>query len=106
MAARLESIAEPGASVCQATHRQTKGKVDLKPRDLGDQRLKNIAEPVRVYAIPPASAQISAWVLPSAQAPRLSIVVLPFANLGATNRCIWASARIYEGMRKAGVPEE
>jgi TolB-like protein/class 3 adenylate cyclase/Flp pilus assembly protein TadD len=83
VAARLESIAEVGG-ICLSgdAYRQTKGKVDLNVRDLGDQRLKNIAEPVRIYAISAASAQTGAGVLPNAQAPRLSIVVLPFANLG------------------------
>jgi TolB-like protein/class 3 adenylate cyclase len=84
VAARLESIAEPGG-ICLSgdAYRQVKGKVDLSVRDLGDQRLKNIAELMRVYAILPAIAHISARVPPNAQAPRLSIVVLPFVNLGA-----------------------
>jgi adenylate cyclase len=53
------------------------GKLDLAFRDLGEQQLKNIARPVHVYAIdmagvpPPATTSV----------PRLSIVVLPFANL-------------------------
>lgn len=51
---------------------------------MGEKKLKNIAAPVRVYVIPAASAQTSgsASVPPIAHAPRLSIVVLPFANLG------------------------
>jgi len=84
VAARLEGIAEPGA-VCLSgdAYRQVKGKVDLAVRDLGEQQLKNIAEPVRVYALPPASAPpIASATAASAHAPRLSIVVLPFANLG------------------------
>ena len=87
VAARLEGIAEPGG-ICLSgdAYRQAKGKLDLNVRDLGEQRLKNIADPVRVYAIPPASAQTSASAsVPSAHTPRLSIVVLPFANLGGDN---------------------
>jgi len=84
VAARLEGLAEPGG-ICLSSdaYRHVKGKVDLDFRDLGEQRLKNIAEPVRVYAIPPASARTAASSQPaSAHAPRLSIVVLPFVNLG------------------------
>jgi TolB-like protein/class 3 adenylate cyclase len=84
VAARLEGIAEAGA-ICLSgdAYRQVKGRIDLPVRDLGEQRLKNIAEPIRVYAVPPTSAQPMASVaVPGAHTPRLSIVVLPFANLG------------------------
>ncbi len=84
VAARLEGIAEPGA-ICLSgdAYRQVKGKIDLVVRDLGEQELKNIAEPIRVYALPPASGPpITSAAGASAHAPRLSIVVLPFANLG------------------------
>src|SRR5262249_43332938 len=52
--------------------------------DRGEQRLKNIARPIRVYAVNAAGSPRSATrVDPSAsRAPRLSIVVLPFINLG------------------------
>lgn len=52
VAARLESIAKPG-SIClsRSAYDQIKGKFDVPVRDLGDQRLKNIAEPVRAYSI-------------------------------------------------------
>jgi TolB-like protein len=83
VAARMESMADPGG-ICLSgdAYRQAKGKVDLNVRDLGEQRLKNIAEPVHVYAIPPESAQMDVSAsAPSPRAPRLSIVVLPFANL-------------------------
>ena len=56
--------------------------------DLGEQELKNIARPVRVFASrKPATARLpapgdSSAELVRAVAPRLSIVVLPFANIG------------------------
>src|SRR5207249_3857860 len=57
--------------------------------DLGDQTLKNIARPVRVYAIKIGSDDLATALraAPAARAstsgpPRLSIVVLPFANIG------------------------
>src|SRR5208337_4190586 len=50
IAARLESVAEPGA-IClsEDAYRQVKGRLDLAVSDLGPTELKNIAEPIRVY---------------------------------------------------------
>ncbi|MGO8919889.1 MAG: adenylate/guanylate cyclase domain-containing protein [Stellaceae bacterium] len=86
IAARLEAIAEPGG-IClsRAAYEQSRGKVAEAFADLGERRLKNIADPVRVYAIAPpgggtGEASAAAEHLP--RAPRLSIVVLPFTNLG------------------------
>src|SRR5271166_1030070 len=52
IAARLESIAKPGA-IClsEDAYRQVKGRLDLAVIDLGPTQLKNIAEPVRVYSL-------------------------------------------------------
>ncbi len=52
IAARLESICEPGA-IClsEDAYRQVKGRLDLAVTDLGPTQLKNIAEPIRVYAL-------------------------------------------------------
>src|SRR6202051_4001533 len=52
IAARLEGIAEPGA-IClsEDAFRQVKGRLDLAITDLGPMALKNIAEPVRAYAL-------------------------------------------------------
>ena len=87
IAARLEGIAKPGA-IClsEDAYRQVKSRIDLTVSDLGQQRLKNIAEPVRVYSLEvgvPGQAKLAAQAKsPSASTPpRLSIVVLPFANL-------------------------
>ncbi|MGY4427919.1 TolB-like protein/tetratricopeptide (TPR) repeat protein [Bradyrhizobium sp. F1.13.1] len=80
VAARLEGIAEPGG-IClsSAGYHQVRGKIDMAARDLGEQNLKNLAEPVRVYALSPRTAAAAA---PHPVTPRLSIVVLPFVNLG------------------------
>jgi TolB-like protein/class 3 adenylate cyclase len=87
IAARLEGIAQPGA-IClsEDAYRQVKARLDLAVADLGPTQLKNIAEPIRVYALDvgepvqakPALAPPSGKSIP----PRLSMVVLPFANLG------------------------
>ena len=88
IAARLEGIAKPGA-IClsEDAYRQVKGRLDLAVTDLGATHLKNIAEPVRVYALQvgvPAQAKSAAQTEPPSAStlPRLSIVVLPFANIG------------------------
>jgi TolB-like protein/Tfp pilus assembly protein PilF len=83
IAARLESIAEPGGiCISSSAYDQVLGKVGVEFADLGEQNLKNIPRPVRAYAVvgknqPPATH--AARARPGA-APRLSIVVLPFAN--------------------------
>jgi TolB-like protein len=87
IAARLESIAEPGGIyLSSSAYDQVRGKVAAEFTDLGEQALKNIARPVRVYAMVrdgllPVAPGGSATLAPSA-APRLSIVVLPFLNIG------------------------
>jgi TolB-like protein/class 3 adenylate cyclase len=85
--ARLEGMAEPGGiCISSSAYEQVRGKVAVEFADLGVQNLKNIARPVRVYAavreglgLPTKNASST----PSrVSAPRLSIVVLPFANIG------------------------
>jgi len=86
IAARLESVCEPGGVfVSGAAFDHVRGRIDANFVDLGEIALKNIARPVRVYAIRPAKD--SAAPAPSASTPhdqgppRLSIVVLPFSNM-------------------------
>ena len=127
IAARLEGIAKPGGICLSSTaFEHIQGKVDAAVADLGERNLKNIAKPIRVYALDVGKAaqtkptkrgalkQRSMFVLlsagivaliviaagawhflganrtapvasnapaPTAEAARLSIVVLPFANL-------------------------
>jgi TolB-like protein/tetratricopeptide (TPR) repeat protein len=90
VAARLEALSEPGGFCISRTVRdQIRDKLAYAFEDLGEQSVKNIARPVRVYALRPAavadlaaSSALSISPIPQrAAAPRLSIVVLPFANL-------------------------
>jgi TolB-like protein len=84
IAARLEGVARPGA-IClsEDAYRQVKARLDLVVSDLGEQSLKNIAEPIRVYSLEVGRpAQSKPTLAASVAPPRLSIVVLPFANLG------------------------
>jgi TolB-like protein/tetratricopeptide (TPR) repeat protein len=83
IAARLEGIAEPGGICISSTaYDHVRGKVEVEFADLGEQTLKNIALPIRVYAVG-VGARTDRVVPPLSSAPRLSIVVLPFANIGA-----------------------
>ena len=52
IAARLEGIAQPGA-IClsEDAYRQVRARLDLAVSDLGPTQLKNIAEPIRVFAL-------------------------------------------------------
>jgi TolB-like protein/class 3 adenylate cyclase len=87
IAARLEGIAKPGA-IClsEQAYWQVKGRLDLKVTDLGPTQLKNIAEPIRAYSLDigaPATAKPAPAPSSEKRAPpRLSLVVLPFANIG------------------------
>jgi TolB-like protein/class 3 adenylate cyclase len=87
IAARLEGIAEPGGiCISSSTYDQVRGKVGIEFADLGEQNLKNIDRPVRAYALvrdEPSLPTKGGSTTPSPpSAPRLSIVVLPFANIG------------------------
>ena len=87
VAARLEALAEPGGiCVSRVVRDQVRDRLDFAFEDLGAQQVKNIARPVRVYALrrepAPALTLAAAATIPrTAAAPRLSIVVLPFADL-------------------------
>ena len=87
IAARLEGIAKPGA-IClsEDAYRQVKGRLDLAVSDLGPIQLKNISDQIRAYSLEvaaPAQAKPAPATAPEKSAPpRLSMVVLPFANIG------------------------
>ncbi len=72
IAARLESVCEPGA-IClsEQAYWQVKARLDVKVSDLGATTLKNIAEPVRVYSLEvgqPAQAKPAPSAMPADQA--------------------------------------
>ncbi len=87
IAARLEGLCEPGGVLISgAAYDQVRGRIDADFVDLGDKNLKNIARPVRVYALKTGSAGAAPAPSPAEPnrqvPPRLSMVVLPFANIG------------------------
>jgi adenylate cyclase len=80
-------LAEPGG-ICVSARVQedAAGKLDLAFEDLGEQQLKNIARPVRVYRIPAdkAAGETIGTAQPSLRLPdKPSVAVLPFTNLSA-----------------------
>jgi len=89
IAARLEGVAEPGGiCISEDAFRQVRGKVAAEFADDGEQSLKNIARPLRVYSVrpegplpnpPPPAGEGRVGVLPLPDKP--SIAVLPFTNM-------------------------
>ena len=81
VAARLESLAEPGGiCVSGRVQEDARGKLDIAFEDAGDQQLKNIERPVRIYRVlSNAAAGSSRPALPLPGKP--SIAVLPFQNM-------------------------
>jgi TolB-like protein len=83
IAARLEALADPGGVVISsAVFEQVRDRVPDSFEDRGDQQVKNIARPVRVYRL----AQLPTPASPTATSPlplpdKPSIAVLPFANM-------------------------
>ena len=82
VAARLESIAEPGGiCISSKVYEEVNGRIDLAYQDIGPQQFKNITRPVRAYRV-----HLDCFA-PTAAAPALtlpdkpSIAVLPFQNM-------------------------
>jgi len=89
IAARLEGITEPGG-VCMSddAYRQVRGKVEIACDDMGQQSLKNIADPMRAWRVRltgrPPSAIKSGLAMSQPPVPppdKPSIAVLPFQNM-------------------------
>jgi TolB-like protein/class 3 adenylate cyclase len=90
VAARLEALADPGGILISGKiHSEVDGKVEADFEDRGERQVKNIARPVRIYAVRPARLTTGSATTSSAadaikplQLPdRPSIAVLPFQNM-------------------------
>ena len=80
VASRLESVADPGGiTVSQAVRDHVGNRLDLAFEDRGEQKLKNIEKPVRVYSVILEDANIGNMT--SMKQDRPSIAVLPFTNM-------------------------
>jgi adenylate cyclase len=80
VAARLEGLAEPGG-ICVSSRVQedVQGKIDIAFEDAGEQQLKNIAKPVRVYRVRTSGSRATSPTLALPDKP--SIAVLAFQNM-------------------------
>jgi adenylate cyclase len=66
IAARIESLAEPGGICLSGTvHERIRNKLTLQYEDCGEQQVKNIAEPVRFYRVQMESAPVAGYKVPS-----------------------------------------
>jgi adenylate cyclase len=85
VAARLEALAEPGGiCVNRVVRDQVRDKLDFAFEDAGEQRVKNIARPLRVYHVRPgqvADGEMSAAQPPLALPDKPSLAVLSFTNM-------------------------
>jgi len=85
VAARLEALADPGGVCISGPAFDTvHGKLDAAFEDLGEQTMKNIAKPVRVYRLATARPQEGPSTYPAEALPlpdKPSIAVLPFSNM-------------------------
>jgi TolB-like protein len=80
IAARLEGLAEPGGiCISRTVLTQTRGKLDFPIEDLGEQSLRNIAQPIHVFRVLPERPRMSEPVLSLPDKP--SLAVLPFQNM-------------------------
>lgn len=81
VAARLEQLAEPGG-ICLSARaiEDVRGRIEIEVQDIGEQALKNIERPVRVFRV---AARAEGAAAPSLLAlpDRPSIAVLPFQNM-------------------------
>jgi adenylate cyclase len=80
LAARLQGLAPPGGvCISAAVHEHVGGNLTWGWRDLGEQAIKNLARPVRVYSLAPRGAASPSPEVSSRTRP--SVAVLPFANM-------------------------
>ncbi len=78
IAARVETLARPG-TICLSdnAYQQIKGKITLEVSDMGEQQLKNISQPLRIYGVRLDAPARPALALPD----KPSIAVLAFQNM-------------------------
>jgi adenylate cyclase len=83
LAARLEGLADPGGiCISGRVHADVAGKLDVAFDDLGEQQVKNISRPVRVFRVQLGSPKAATETTPALALPdKPSLAVLPFQNL-------------------------
>jgi adenylate cyclase len=101
IAARLEALAEPGG-ICVSARVQedAAGKLGIGFEDMGEQALKNIARPVRVYRVQLGENAAIKSALPLPEKP--SIAVLPFQNMsGDAEQEYFVDGMVEEARRRS-----
>jgi adenylate cyclase len=90
VAARLEGLATPGGiCISVKVHEEVKGKIDVGYEDAGEQKMKNITQPIRVFHVQLNQEERPGMSSAESEAPRLalpdkpSIAVLPFDNMSS-----------------------
>jgi adenylate cyclase len=108
VAARLETMAEPGGiCISSSVYDQITGKLDLGFQDLGEQSLKNISRPIRVYRVSGAGAPLRPLqpaappVPPAASAPPARSP-LPWVTAAAVVAVIGAAVAWQGGWLRSG----
>ena len=100
IAARLEALAEPGGiCVNRVVRDQVRDKLDFAFEDAGEQQVKNIARPLRVYRIRPgrsAGETMGEAQPPLALPDKPSVAVLPFTNMSGDSEQEFVSDGIAE----------
>jgi adenylate cyclase len=83
LAARLEGLAEPGGiCVSRVVRDEIRDKLDVAFEDLGEQQVKNISRPLRVFRVQLGMSKAAAETRPALSLPdKPSLAVLPFQNL-------------------------
>ena len=100
VAARLESIAEPGGvCISSSVYDQITGKLDLGFQDIGEQALKNISRPIRVYRISGTAPPVRATPPPtrSARAPIVYAVIGTVVVLALVALLAWQAGWLRGG---------
>src|SRR5262249_15263006 len=82
IAVRLEGVADPGGIlISEKVYSEVEGKLETGLEDRGEQQLKNISRPVRVYAVRAGAHSAPTGKLSAAPPLPISIAVLPFQNM-------------------------
>ena len=82
VAARIETLADPGGiSISGGVFDQVRNRIDASYEDRGEQKVKNVSAPVRVYAIRLSGSAAIESSVGSSVADKASIAVLPFGNM-------------------------
>jgi class 3 adenylate cyclase len=100
VAARLESLAEPGGiCVSDAVRTALGNSIPASFKDLGPQQVKNIAEPVRAYLIASAAAGIA---VTAPRAPRKRLLLWALAGLAILAAIVLPYGLGFKGLRPSG----